>query len=362
MTSNRVKGPGPGILAAWFLVPVGIYCLAAVLFVFWGGFIGDEGYYALVARFLTEGSKLYRDVFCPQLPVMFHVYAGWFSLFGPGILSGRVLSAILGLGTVVFVSLACARRGGRAAGFVGGMLIACSPHVVFDLCLIKTQSMSAFLSAFFLYVLSGGVGRASIQRAAVVMAVATLMVFTRLTLLPCLILAWMLMAWDVRHRWPAFMALVAINLVIIAAAVAWFWADGNLLFDVYRVHKELWGPKSWSFAWLMVTIKSWIGNQLPIIFFFFCAIGLFVSRLLSRPRDCLRAPDFGFLCLALGGYASYTFLHWQSVQSYATHQTVVAPFAVVFAMTMLGPQISSLCGQRPLLPTLALAVLLGDAD
>ncbi len=342
----------------WISVPLAFYLVIALVFVFWGGFVGDEGYYALMSRNIADGLKPYRDFFCPQMPLLYYTYAGWFSLVGPGIVNGRLLSAMFGAASVILVAYACLRRGGKMAGLIGGLLIACNPHIIFDSIEIKTQSLSLLLASGLVFVLAKREIAHPLREALLALLLGNLMFFTRLSLLPSLVVLWAVLGWRLRQAPGAFALLLAGNFVVLAASLSFFSADGSMLFGVYRVHSEYWGGGDWSFARLGVTMKSWIGNQLPIIVLFISAIGVFLASCWRSLRTRTALPNADFLVFLLFSYWGYTFLHWSSVQSYATHQTVVAGFAVVFSMTVLAPILEKLYRESRMFCTVAFAALL----
>lgn len=321
----------------WLTAPAAVYALGALAFVFWGGFVGDEGYYAWMARSVLNGLKPYQDFLCPQMPLMVYGYASWFQLVGAGIVEGRLLSAILGAASVLLVCFTVHRRVGLLPAVVGGLLLAGCLHFVYDTVVIKTQSLTVFLSACLLFVLANEESRRPVVRVCLAMVFGTLLFFTRLTFLPVLLLLWMLLGWQMRARPGLFVGLLVLNVLAVAAGYFWFSADGNMSFGIYRVHAEYFSGGDWSFMRLGWTIKTWIGNQLAIILFFATAGVLFVLSAATKLRSLLKERDFPFLSFMLLSYGSYTFLHWQSTQSYATHQTCVTTFAVVFSMIVVAP-------------------------
>lgn len=343
---------------SWALLPALIYAFAALIFVFWGGFIGDEGYYALMARNVSEGLMPYRDFFCPQMPLLYYAVGGWFSLFGPGVVAGRLMSGIFGLCAVILVCAACHRRAGALAAMVAGLLLACNPHIVFDTIEIKTQGLSFMLSAALIFVLSTKNDFFSIHRAVVALLFGSLMFLTRLSLLPALLLLWMYVGWRLRKRPVACLLLLGANIAVLSFLYFFFSADGNFVFGVYRVHSEYWSGGGWSLARFSVTLKSWFGNQMPIILFFFSAIAVFAVSSWRKLRQGLCPPDLPFLLFLLLSYWGYTLLHWSSVQSYATHQTVVAGFAVVFSAVTLAPVFHSLAARSRVFASAAFVLLL----
>lgn len=300
-----------------------------------------------MARAVSNGLKPFRDFLCPQMPLMIYGYASWFQLVGVGIVEGRLLSAILGAASVWLICLTIHRRVGVLPAVVGGLLLAGSLHFVYDTVVVKTQSPTVFLSAYLLFVLGDEGSRRPVIRVCLAMLFGTLLLFTRLTFLPVLLLLWILLGWQMRARPVLFGGLLALNLLAVASGFLWFSSDGNMLFGIYRVHAEYFSGGDWSFARLGWTMKIWVGNQLPIILFFVSAIVLFALSGARKLRLFLKEGDFPFLSFMLLSYGGYTFLHWQSTQSYATHQTCVTAFAIVFSMMVLAPLLAKLVQATP---------------
>ena len=55
----------------------------------------DEGFYLYSADLILHGKTLYTDFYYPQMPLLPYIFAGWFSLFGTGWVSGRIFVVLL---------------------------------------------------------------------------------------------------------------------------------------------------------------------------------------------------------------------------------------------------------------------------
>lgn len=144
---------------------------------------------------------------------MVYGYASWFQLVGAGIVEGRLLSAILGAASVLLVCFTVHRRVGLLPAVVGGLLLAGCLHFVYDTVVIKTQSLTVFLSACLLFVLANEESRRPVVRVCLAMVFGTLLFFTRLTFLPVLLLLWMLLGWQMRARPGLFVGLLVLNVL-----------------------------------------------------------------------------------------------------------------------------------------------------
>jgi hypothetical protein len=68
---------------------------------------GDEGFFLMAARLISEGRTLYRDFFFLHAPAVPYLFGSWFALVGPGWYAARLLSALIGvaIGMLVFEHL-----------------------------------------------------------------------------------------------------------------------------------------------------------------------------------------------------------------------------------------------------------------
>jgi hypothetical protein len=71
---------------------------------------GDEGFYLMAARLVSEGKHLYSDFFFPQMPLVPKVVGCWFSLVGVGWQWARFLAATVAVGTGVLLAAEARRR------------------------------------------------------------------------------------------------------------------------------------------------------------------------------------------------------------------------------------------------------------
>lgn len=301
--------------------------------------IGDEGFYSLAARNVMEGKLPYRDFVFTQMPLLPYVYGGWYSIFGVSIESGRMLSAILGAGSVVLIMGSCHRRAGVTAGIIGGALVALNLHFIGDTLTIKTQSLTVFLASCVIFVLSKRESHRPLFQAALALIFATLAFLTRLSMLPMLGLVWLYLGWQFRRALLPYLGMLAINLAVLVGVYLFFKADGNLLFGIYGFHQEYFGFMPWTWQRLIPTLHSWIGNQFPIVLLFLCATWHFMTLAKEAKQhwDALLFPALLFF-----SYMGATVVHFINTQSYATHQTSIVAFAAVFAAILLAPLLEDL--------------------
>lgn len=145
MTKSKIH-----TLAAFFallaiMIPFSSYRLVA----------GDEGFYVLAAKLVSQGKSLYTDFFYPQMPLIPWVYGAWMKLFGTTWDSARLLSAILtsALGATLFSFLL---RYGRAWAWLGVLLFATNTLVFAWDTTVKTFTLSTLLLFGSYYLLEPG--------------------------------------------------------------------------------------------------------------------------------------------------------------------------------------------------------------
>jgi len=308
-----------------------------------GSFCADEGFFALAARNVIGGARPYRDFLFLQMPLLPYVYAAWFGIFGTAIETGRACSALLTALATACIMVTVFRRAGPWAALFAGLLCSSSTFTTLDLTQIKTQAACHFFLAAALLALPMQTDGHRLARAALAMAFMSLAFLTRLTLVLPLGLLWLDGAWErrgaTRREVVGYATIVAANLLLLAVVVACFWADGTMWFGVYRSHHDVYGAKTWTWARLAHTAQDAVGNQWILA----SASAVAVARACwcATERNCdrdLRLPAF---CLA--SYAAVTLAHWSQVLSYATHQTAITAFAVVFTSLAIGHDIDAIC-------------------
>ena len=337
-----------------------VYVIFAIFNVFWGRITGDEGFYAVVSRGVLEGMRPYRDFLFTQMPALPCIYAGWFSFFGPGIVSGRIFSALLGAATVALTASACYRHTGhKIAGLFGGLLLAANFGFVFDITKIKTQSLTAFFLSFAIFVLSGRRHANRLLTASFAMLFVSLALLTRLSILPVLLLLWCYMGWLCRRNFKAYLVLLVVNIVVILGLVGYFYDDGAMLFGVYGFHKEYYGFPAWNHAHFNEFLIGWMRNELSVMLLFFAAI-IYLGHLLFRARKKIwhLAIRLLFPIFLLCSYLAATAIHCINVKSYPTHQISIMPIGVVFATTVLSRPVLALLKSKPAIASLLFCALL----
>lgn len=107
---------------------------------------GDEGFYVMTSRLITEGKVPYHDFLLTQMPLLPYVYGWWMYLAGMTWISARLLSAIFAaaLGTALF-SEVTKQTGKRTAGLAAAAILLFSTNAFAWLTLVKTYALSMLL-------------------------------------------------------------------------------------------------------------------------------------------------------------------------------------------------------------------------
>ena len=107
---------------------------------------GDEGFYILAAKLVSQGKHLYTDFFYPQMPLLPYVYGLWMKLFGFSWYSARMLSALFAILTGVLIYRYVAKLSGkRALAVLAVLLYALCSLSLGWLTVAKTYALSTFL-------------------------------------------------------------------------------------------------------------------------------------------------------------------------------------------------------------------------
>lgn len=316
---------------AILLTLVVVYFGLGLLHLFFGRMTGDEGFFSLAARNAMEGLTPYHDFQFWQMPLLPYVYGLWFKLTGPSVESARFLSLLFGTTCLGLTIATCFRRGGFVAALTGGILLALNLHYVFDTVTFKTQPLTLVLSAAGIFTLCSRKSEFSLLRIAIAMAFISLAFLTRLSFLPAILLLWFYALWTGHRQWVAVSGLIFLNVALLGAAIRYFWADGNLLFDVYKVHQVYFGSPPWTFQRLTeYFFRNWFANESLIVFaLIWGAIFTFVRFFRLGVRAALADHEMSTSLYLLGTYAGVTLIHIINVQSHPTHQTALVSFAVV---------------------------------
>ena len=120
--------------------------MLALVFVFRGRLNGDEGWYLYGGRLAWRGQLPYKDFAFTQMPLSAYVY-GMLQTVSRSVFLGRLTSVVFAVGAVALCTRVAWREAGRAAGLAVALLCVAFPVGVYNLTLVKTYALSAFMLA-----------------------------------------------------------------------------------------------------------------------------------------------------------------------------------------------------------------------
>lgn len=329
------------------LIAIALWTLVGMLYIFYGRYVGDEGWYALISREVWHGKILYRDFRFTQMPLLPYVYGTVLAWSPPRLEFGRGLSLLFCLSGVWACWRLTRARYGASAAFYGLMVLLLHRAFPYDGTNIKTQPLSFALVAWALYFIErsnhkqtrdNGESRnhpsASIIIAGLLFSAAVL---CRLSLLPSLIL-FPIYLWLKAHpitesppKIPRTLirpGLWASWLPVITVVVMFsFIAEDRFYFSVWGFHKLIGqGLNFWSN--LTQFLQGIIKDMLPwslMILSGFCYWGYAITR-----RNILQASLFrgiyhlSFESLVLLLWLLCTIIHATRQPAYHVYQMTLA--------------------------------------
>jgi len=164
---------------------IGAFAVLALVFVFRGRLNADEGWYLYGGRLAWKGELPYKDFAFTQMPLTAYVY-GLLQTISASVFLGRLTSALFAVGAVALAARVAWREAGSAAGIAVALLCVAVPVGVYNLTIVKTYALSAFLLALVLAALTSP-GRPS-RTWTLATAAAFGLLLTRTTGLPVTVL------------------------------------------------------------------------------------------------------------------------------------------------------------------------------
>jgi Dolichyl-phosphate-mannose-protein mannosyltransferase len=297
---------------------------------------GDEGFYLLTSRLVTEGKLPYHDFLLTQMPLLPYVYGVWMRFTGMTWLSARLLSAILAaaLGTALYSEVR--RQTARdAAGLLAALLFVSCTHVFAWLTVVKTYALSTLL-LFLAYraVIRYSAGRSVTWCTAAGLTLgASVDVRLYFAGLMPVFLWWIYGSTKIGSRMAAFLyflggcALAMMpNLYLLARDPQVYFFD-NLGFHAVRNNQGLIGglaDKAMTVARLFLTTGDGNGVQVTLLFF--------ASILAIRSGIATRSAR---LALTLGLVLS--FISLLPSPPYEQYFCVTVPFFILFVVCSMSP-------------------------
>jgi hypothetical protein len=301
---------------------------------------GDEGFYLMACRLVTEGKLPYHDFLLTQMPLLPYVYGCWMRLAGMTWISARLLSAILAatLGTALYSEVG-KQTGKWAAGIVAVLLYVCSTHVLAWFPTVKTYALSALLLFLAYRVVGRSSGTAAMRwfAAGLLLAASADARLYLAGLLP-VFLWWSYRSTRTGARAAAFLyflggfALAAAPNVYLLARDSQTWLFDNLGFHAIRTHQGLLGDlggKMATVARLFLAGGDGNGWQMALLF-------LPIVALAIRPGIVTGAAR---LALTLG--LALTLICLLPTPSWIQYYGVTIPFFIVFVVCTMSKRLDT---------------------
>ena len=301
---------------------------------------GDEGFYLMTSRLVTEGKLPYHDFLLTQMPLLPYVYGWWMRLAGMTWTSGRLLSAILTatLGTALFCEVR--RQTGKwAAGLLAVLLYVSSTQIFAWYPTVKTYALSTLLLflAYRTVIRSCAVTAMTWFAAGLLLAASADVRLYFAGLLP-VFLWWIYGSTRTGGRAAALLCFLggfalagAPNLYLLARDPATWYFD-NLGFHAIRAHQgligDLAGKTTMAVRLLLGGYQD--GAQLAMLLFLVLVLGI---------RSAI-ATGAARLAVALG--LALTLISLLPTPSYVQYFCVTVPFFIVFVVCSISTWLDTL--------------------
>lgn len=316
-----------------------------------GKVIADEGYYLYSARLLREGQIPYRDFLFWQPPAVLYIYAAAAEVIGWTLLPMRIFSTALGAIAAWMAWDVVRRRGGMNALIVLVPLLCLTPNYAFDTSIVKTQTLSIFLSMLALWTFERGAalppGKARLARFVIAPIVMALAAGSRVSFLP-FVLAFVAYVHDETgsKRDTLQVAAVSFGLLIAGFIAYYLLSEGTVLFGLLGYHRIIRNSSSAFSAWYL---KGAIGNQPGL----YAAIAALIGAVVLTRQQGGRMPPNPAANLQRFLATSWiliTVIHVTAPYKYPTHQTSNMPLLAIALALALGARAGCAHpGWRPIL-------------
>lgn len=295
---------------------------------------GDEGLYLEAARLVGQGKHLYTDFFYQQMPLIPYFYAAWAKVFGPSLVAGRILSALLTAGSGFFVLFYIARstknlflvNAAAILLYTNGIFLAWAP-------VIKTHPFNVFfLTGSCVLLLEW---RRSLGEKAGLLLLSGLLlglgINCRLTLAPFplfyLIFIAVAAPGKIWRPWGAFL----LGLLIASLPALYYLSQAPTLFIKYNLffHTRIFpGMAGDDFRW-SIAYQVLLDPQLLALLVAFY-VGLILRSL--KGWSSLAVSDSFFIFVLL---AAYYAIHLSTATPFTQYFSTVVPLLVVGTIPLL---------------------------
>jgi hypothetical protein len=320
---------------------VALFAVAGAVFVVRGRLNADEGWYLDASRLVFHGQIPFRDFGFTQMPLSPYVY-GLPQLLGPSIVLGRLTSLLFAVAAVGLAVRVTWRAVGRYAALAVAVLCLAFPTGIYNLTLVKTYALSAFLLVAVLAALTSPAPPKRALPWAVAAAVA--LTLTRTT---GIVLTILVVAWAFVHAPEARRRVLGVAAAGVAIGGAFVLTDpASARYGLVTFHGLLWhGADIGTRLDVIVTdrIPDWLGEYPG----YFVAIALAMLAIATLPavRESLRrqpAPVIVLLGIAGGLVSQLLAGQWAPVEYFTPN----VPALLASLAMILGPAWATLPAAR----------------
>lgn len=324
------------LIACWFVV--------GIIYVIFGFYVGDEGWYCLISREVWNGRALYSDIRFTQMPLLPYVYGAWLYFLPARIESARALSLLLGLAGVLLLWRILQERYGVRAAFIALLLALLNITFAIDITNARTQALTFFLTTICVF----GCHRASLvsdethrtRHLLFAAVIAGLSVTARLSMLPLCIAPALLALTHaqstLRSRTrQALLSMVSACALPLAVGIYFYLSAGDrFLFCIAGFHAllgdSLQGAQLGFVAQFARNIAVFAFNTLPWTLTLAISIAFVAKRFLrsENKREAIHHNTFE-ISIAMA-WAAITFIHVTRSLAYPTYQTPIVWAPVIF--------------------------------
>jgi len=175
MTTDRI------IITLCILFYIGL----SLIFLFYGNIHADESTYLYAIKMVLDGKILYRDFIYIQLPLLPYLYGFFLKYIGVSLLTGRLVSMLFSIGTVILSINISKRLGGNKVAILCALLLCLNPFQTYFFTITRVYSPATFFFVLSIFLMMTKIR--PVQRNMLSFLSLSIAISCRLTLLPAIL-------------------------------------------------------------------------------------------------------------------------------------------------------------------------------
>lgn len=232
------------LLLLTLLVP---WCLCGIACVVYGDYVQDEGWYALIAREVARGRRLYEDVRFTQMPLFPYVYGPLLRLLPARFEYARTVSLLFCCAGTLLCARLMQERYGAAPTLLGLTILCVNRSFLYEMCQVRTHALTFALCSGAAYVAHRverllarphPPARQALRLCLLLGLLAGAAVLNRLSFAPVPLVLGLVPLLRCRHGVGLRYAALASGLILPAVVSGWFLSD-HFVFGVFGFHAGL---------------------------------------------------------------------------------------------------------------------------